>query len=173
MSEKRIETKKLTFLGLMVGYSLILYIIEGFIPNPMIAIFPGAKLGLSNIITLVALMTIGIKDTFIILTVRIILSSIFTGPMSYLMFSIGGGYLSLLIMYIFSKIKDFSVVGISIGGAVGHNIGQLIVASIIVKNIAMTTYLPFMLITSLITGIFVGIVSKFTIPYVKSRIKKL
>lgn len=173
MSEKRIETKKLTFLGLMVGYSLILYIIEGFIPNPMIAIFPGAKLGLSNIITLVALMTIGIKDTFIILTVRIILSSIFTGPMSYLMFSIGGGYLSLLIMYIFSKIKDFSVIGISIGGAVGHNIGQLIVASIIVKNIAMTTYLPFMLITSLITGIFVGIVSKFTIPYVKSRIKKL
>lgn len=173
MSEKRIETKKLTFLGLMVGYSLILYIIEGFIPNPMIAIFPGAKLGLSNIITLVALMTIGIKDTFIILTVRIILSSIFTGPMSYLMFSIGGGYLSLLIMYIFSKIKDFSVVGISIGGAVGHNIGQLIVASIIVKNIAMTTYLPFMLITSLITGIFVGIVSKLTIPYVKSRIKKL
>lgn len=173
MSEKRIETKKLTFLGLMVGYSLILYIIEGFIPNPMIAIFPGAKLGLSNIITLVALMTLGFKDTFIILTVRIILSSIFTGPMSYLMFSIGGGYLSLLVMYIFSKIKDFSVIGISIGGAVGHNVGQLIVASIIVKNIAMTTYLPFMLITSLITGIFVGIVSKLTIPYVKSRIKKL
>ncbi len=47
MSEKRIETKKLTFLGLMVGYSLILYIIEGFIPNPMVAVFPGAKLGLS------------------------------------------------------------------------------------------------------------------------------
>ncbi len=173
MSEKRIETKKLTFLGLMVGYSLILYIIEGFIPNPMIAVFPGAKLGLSNIITLVALMTLGFKDTFIILTVRIILSSIFTGPMSYLMFSIGGGYLSLVVMYLFSRIKGFSTVGISIGGAIGHNVGQLLVASAIVKNIAMTTYLPFMLITSLVTGIFVGIVSKFTIPYVKSRIKKL
>ncbi len=220
MSEKRIETKKLTFLGLMVGYSLILYIIEGFIPNPMVAVFPGAKLGLSNIITLVALMTLGFKDTFIILTVRIILSSIFTGnpmvavfpgaklglsniitlvalmtlgfkdtfiiltvriilssiftgPMSYLMFSIGGGYLSLVVMYLFSRIKGFSTIGISVGGAIGHNVGQLLVASDIVNNIAMTAYLPFMLITSLVTGIFVGIVSKFTIPYVKSRIKKL
>ena len=118
-------------------------------------------------------MTLGFKDTFIILTVRIILSSIFTGPMSYLMFSIGGGYLSLVVMYLFSRIKDFSVIGISIGGAIGHNVGQLLVASMIVQNIAMTTYLPFMLITSLVTGIFVGIVSKFTIPYVKSRIKKL
>ena len=129
MSEKRIETKKLTFLGLMVGYSLILYIIEGFIPNPMVAVFPGAKLGLSNIITLVALMTLGFKDTFIILTVRIILSSIFTGPMSYLMFSIGGGYLSLVVMYLFSRIKGFSTIGISVGGAIGHNVGQLLVAS--------------------------------------------
>lgn len=173
MSEKRIETKKLTFLGLMVGYSLILYIIEGFIPNPMIAVFPGAKLGLSNIITLVALMTLGLKDTFIILTVRIILSSIFTGPMSYLLFSIGGGYLSLLVMYLFSKINGFSIIGVSIAGAIGHNVGQLLVASAIVKNIAMTSYLPFMLITSLATGMFVGMVSKLTIPYVKSRIKKI
>ncbi len=171
MSKELIDTKKITFLSLMVGYSLILYIIEGFIPNPMIAVFPGAKLGLSNIITLVALMTFGFKDTFIILTVRIILSTIFTGPISYLMFSIGGGYLSLILMYLFNKIKGFSIIGISIIGAIGHNIGQLIVASIIVKNIAMTTYLPFMLITSLVTGIFVGIVSKFTTPYVKSRTK--
>lgn len=172
MSDKKTDTKKITLLSLMVGYSLILYIIEGFIPNPMIAIFPGAKLGLSNIITLVALMTFGLKDTFIILTVRIILSTIFTGPISYLMFSIGGGYLSLIVMYLFTKIKGFSIIGVSIAGAIGHNIGQLLVASVIVKNIAMTTYLPFMLITSLITGMFVGMVSKFTIPYVKSRIKK-
>lgn len=171
MSKKLTDTKKITFLSLMIGYSLILYIIEGFIPNPMIAIFPGAKLGLSNIITLIALMTFGFKDTFIILTVRIILSTIFTGPISYLMFSIGGGYLSLIIMYLFNKMNGFSIIGISILGAIGHNIGQLLVASLIVKNIAMTTYLPFMLITSLVTGMFVGLVSKLAIPYVKSRIK--
>lgn len=158
------KTKKMTFLSLMVAYSLVLYIIETYIPNPLIAVFPGAKLGLSNIITLISLIILGIKDTFIILTVRIILSSIFAGPMSYLLFSIGGAYLSLMGMYLCSKIKDFSLVGVSIVGAIAHNIGQLLVASMIVQNINMIGYLPFMLITSLVTGMFIGLVSKYCQP---------
>ena len=155
------KTKKVTFLSLMVAYSLVLYIIETYIPNPLIAIFPGAKLGLSNIITLVSLLILGVRDTFIILTVRIILSSIFAGPMSYLLFSIGGAYLSLICMYLCNKIKNLSIRGVSIVGAIGHNIGQLLVASMIVQNINMIGYLPFMLIASLVTGIFVGLVSKY------------
>lgn len=155
------KTKKVTFLSLMVAYSLVLYIIETYIPNPLIAIFPGAKLGLSNIITLVSLLILGVRDTFIILTVRIILSSIFAGPMSYLLFSIGGAYLSLICMYLCNKIKNLSIIGVSIVAAIGHNIGQLLVASMIVQNINMIGYLPFMLIASLVTGIFVGLVSKY------------
>ena len=155
------KTKKVTFLSLMVAYSLVLYIIETYIPNPLIAIFPGAKLGLSNIITLVSLLILGVRDTFIILTVRIILSSIFAGPMSYLLFSIGGAYLSLICMYLCNKINNLSIIGVSIVGAIGHNIGQLLVASMIVQNINMIGYLPFMLIASLVTGIFVGLVSKY------------
>lgn len=158
------KTKKMTFLGLMVTYSLVLYIFETYIPNPLIAIFPGAKLGLSNIITLISLIILGIKDTCIILTVRIILSSIFAGPISYLLFSVGGAYLSLICMYLASKIKGFSIIGVSIVGAIGHNIGQLLVASIIVQNINMVGYLPFMLIASLVTGMFVGLVSKYCCP---------
>ena len=155
------KTKKTTFLGLMVSYSLVLYIIETYIPNPLITLFPGAKLGLSNIITLVSLITLGIKDTCVILTVRIILSSIFAGPISYLLFSIAGAYLSLICMYISSKMKGISLIGVSIIGAIGHNVGQLLVASLIVENINMLGYLPFMFITSLITGVFVGIVSMY------------
>ncbi|MEG2353622.1 MAG: Gx transporter family protein [Clostridium sp.] len=158
------KTKKMTFLSLMVGYSLILYIVETYIPNPLIILFPGAKLGLSNIITLVSLILLGIKNTFIIVTVRVILSSIFSGPLSYLLFSIGGAYLSLILMYVFSKIDGFSIIGISIIGAIGHNIGQLAVASIIIENILTIGYLPFMLMTSLVTGCFVGIVAKYCMP---------
>ena len=88
------KTKRLTFLSLMIGYSLILYIVETYIPNPLIILFPGAKLGLTNIITLISLILLGGKDTFIIVTIRVILSSIFSGPLSYLLFSIGGDYLS-------------------------------------------------------------------------------
>ena len=145
------KTKKMTFLGLMVSYSLVLYIIETYIPNPLIAIFPGAKLGLSNIITLISLIILGVKDTCIVLTVRIILSSIFAGPISYLLFSAGGAYLSLICMYLASKIKGFSLIGVSIIGA-------------IVQSINMVGYLPFMLIASLITGMFVGLVSKYCYP---------
>lgn len=155
------KTKKMVFLGLMVGYSLILYILETYIPNPFIVFFPGAKLGLTNIITLVSLLIFGFKETFIIVTVRVILSSIFAGPMSYLLFSIGGAYLSLIVMFLVNKIKGFSVIGVSIAGAIAHNIGQLLVASILVENFLMITYLPFMLAISLVTGLFVGIVSQF------------
>ena len=155
------KTKKMVFLGLMVGYSLILYILETYIPNPFIVFFPGAKLGLTNIITLVSLLIFGFKETFIIVTVRVILSSIFAVPMSYLLFSIGGAYLSLIVMFLVNKIKGFSVIGVSIAGAIAHNIGQLLVASILVENFLMITYLPFMLATSLVTGLFVGIVSQF------------
>ena len=155
------KTKKMVFLGLMVGYSLILYILETYIPNPFIVFFPGAKLGLTNIITLVSLLIFGFKETFIIVTVRVILSSIFVGPMSYLLFSIGGAYLSLIVMFLVNKIKGFSVIGVSIAGAIAHNMGQLLVASILVENFLMITYLPFMLATSFVTGLFVGIVSQF------------
>ena len=167
------KTKKMTFLGLMVGYSLILYIIESYIPNPLIAVFPGAKLGLSNIITLISLIIFGIKDTFIILTVRIILSTIFTGPISYLLFSMGGAYLSLILMSICTKLKDLSVIGVSIIGAIGHNIGQLLVASMIIENINMIGYLPFMLISSLITGMFIGLVSNYCYPKLEKVCWKL
>lgn len=157
------KVRKMTFLGLMIGYSLILYIIESYIPNPMIAFSPGVKLGLTNIITLISLMILGIKDTFIIITVRVILSSIFAGPLSYLLFSIGGAYFSLVLMYLAKKVKGLSIVGVSIIGSIGHNIGQLIVASLIVENMLTIGYLPFMLITSLLTGIFVGMAASYSI----------
>ena len=67
-------------------------------------------------------------------------------------------------MYIATKIKGFSIIGVSIIGAIGHNLGQLLVASIIVENLLVVTYLPFMLVTSLATGFFVGLVSKFCYP---------
>jgi heptaprenyl diphosphate synthase len=157
------KTKKLAHMSLMVGYSLILYIIESYMPNPLIAIFPGAKLGIANIVTLTSLVLFGLKDTFIILSVRVLMSSIFAGPISYLLFSIAGAYLSLIFMYMALKINKFSLVGVSVIGAIGHNIGQLSVAGMIIKNGMIFGYLPYMLFASVITGLFVGIASKFII----------
>lgn len=154
------KTKKLIFLSLMVAYSLALYLLETIIPNPLIAFFPGAKLGLSNIITLICLITLGFKDTFFILTVRIILSSIFAGPATTLLYSISGGYLSLIFMFIVFKL-GFNTISTSIVGAISHNIGQLLMASLIIYNLSFNVYLPFLLGASIVTGIFIGIVVKF------------
>ena len=162
MHNSHLKTRKLVFYSLMVAYSLALYLLEQLIPNPLIAFFPGAKLGLSNIITLLCLLNFGFKDTFKILTVRIILSSIFAGAATVLLYSIAGGYLSLMGMYLAIKIKGFSKVGISVFGAIMHNIGQLLVASAMIENLTMMTYLPIMLGASLVTGIFIGIVVSFT-----------
>ena len=70
-------------------------------------------------------------------------------------------------MYVANKSKELSIIGVSIIGAIGHNIGQLLVASLIIENLMIVTYLPFMLTTSLITGLFVGLVSKYCYPKMK------
>ncbi|WAW15318.1 Gx transporter family protein [Peptostreptococcus equinus] len=163
------RTKKLIMLSLMVAYSLALYILETIIPNPLLAIFPGAKLGLSNIITLLCLINFGFKDTFKILSIRIILSTVFAGPASTLLFSIAGGYFSLIGMQLALKLKGFSTIGVSIFGAILHNIGQLLVASIIIINLAIMSLLPMMLGASLVTGIFIGIVVKYADPVMKAH----
>lgn len=165
------NTRKLILLGLMTSYSLALYLIETQIPNPLLFWFPGAKLGLSNIITLLCLLSFGERDTFKILTVRIIISSIFAGPASTFLFSVAGGYLSFIGMAI--GIKGLSTIGISIVGAILHNIGQLIMASFIIESISIMGYLPLMLGASLATGVFIGIVVKFSEPLLKKQILKI
>lgn len=168
---KPTSTKKMVFMAMMVSYALVLYIIESMIPNPFVA-FPGARLGLSNIIMLLCIINFGFKDSFIILTLRIILSTLFAGPFSTILYSMGGGYLSLLGMSISNKIKIPNV-GTSIIGAILHNMGQLLVASMIIKNINMMGYMPVLLGAALATGVFVGIVVSFTDPYLKNMRNKM
>ena len=162
--------KKLVFMSLLVAQSLVLYIIELYMPNPLTAIAPGAKLGLANIVTLVSLNLFGFKESIIILSIRILMASIFAGGASAFLYSITGGLFSLISMYLFIKFDKFnmSILGISIIGAVFHNVGQLLTSSIIIHNIDIFMYLPFLLLSSIPTGIFIGLASKFM--YSKSKI---
>ncbi|WP_319023198.1 Gx transporter family protein [Tepidibacter hydrothermalis] len=159
------KTKKMVFMSILVAQSLAMYIIETYMSNPLVFIAPGAKLGLSNIITLISLIFLGFKDTFVILTARIIISSIFGGGFSAFLYSIAGGILSLLSMDILAKFnkKESSLIGISVIGAMFHNIGQLIMASIIIHNIGIFIYLPILLLTSIPTGLFIGFVCRYLV----------
>lgn len=159
------KTQKLTFISLLVAQALVLYMIERMLPIPFIA--PGAKLGLSNIITTVCLYIFSLKDAFVVVILRIILSTFFGGSISSFLYSLSGGILSLLAMYVIKRLgKDYiSIIGVSITGAFFHNLGQIFVAALIVNNINIIVYLPVLAVAGIGTGFFVGITSRFLMLY--------
>lgn len=157
----------MVFISLLVAQGLVLYMIERMIPVPFIS--PGAKLGLANIITVVAIYLLTLKDAFSIVLLRVILATLIGGNLSGFFYSLSGGILSLFAMYIVFKLgKDnISIIGISIIGAVFHNIGQIIIAATVIQNIKIAAYLPILLVAGVGTGIFVGITAKQLIVYLK------
>lgn len=162
------QTRHLIYLSLLVASAMVLSLIERNIPVPFM--IPGAKLGLANLITLLALYSLpSKKDVIMIITARLLLTSIFCGSMSGLMYGSVGAYLSFVIMILIKRLlKDkVSIIGVSAAGAVFHNIGQVIVSMYIVKNIGVALYLPFLSILGIATGIFNGIVANYSITYIK------
>lgn len=162
------HTKKIMILSLLVSQALVLSMIERLIPNPVP--IPGVKLGLANIISLFTIVTFGIKDTLIVLILRVLLASMFTGGVSSFLYSISGGMLSTFVMWImYHYFYDrFSFMSISILGAVFHNIAQLIIASIVIDDIRIFYYFPILIISAIITGILIGITAKYTIKPIKT-----
>lgn len=157
---------RIVFIGLLVSQALTLYTVESIIPVPFIA--PGAKLGLANLITVIALYTLNSKkDVFLIIILRLLLSTMFAGNLSTFMYGAAGAILSYLVMICVKTLgKDkLSIIGVSASGALFHNVGQLIVASAIVHNIAIMLYLPVLSIAGICTGIFIGITSNFVVKH--------
>lgn len=159
------HTKRLVRISLFTAIALILSLVENMMP-PLLSFAPGAKLGLSNVVSLIALVILGYSDAYIILFARVLLGAIFGGNISSIMYSLPSGLASLtleLVLYHFC-IKQLSLMSISFFGASVHNIVQLSVASLVVGTNLMAT-LPLMLIASIIAGLFVGICSYLTIKF--------
>ncbi|MBE6024871.1 MAG: Gx transporter family protein [Cellulosilyticum sp.] len=161
------QTRYLIYLSLLVTMALVLSLIERTIPVPFMT--PGAKLGLANLVTVLALYSVPKKrDIAMIIIARLFLTSIFGGSISGLIYGSMGALLSFLIMiWIKETLKDkVSIIGVSAAGAVFHNIGQVIVSMCIVQNIGVVLYLPFLSIAGIVTGVFVGIAANYIITYI-------
>lgn len=164
--KKKFDTKKLTTLSLLTAVSLVVFIIEANIPT--LVPIPGIKLGLANIITLVVLVLYTPRDAFMVLITRIILASIFTGQMMTFFYSLGGGVCCFLIMTLFNAIYQRKYIYItSIFGAIAHNMGQIFVAWIFVSSIGVFVYVPYLIISGVITGLFTGLCAHFTIKQLR------
>ncbi|WP_018247856.1 Gx transporter family protein [Orenia marismortui] len=150
--------KKQINLALLVSGAIILHILEFMLPTTMI--FPGAKLGLANIITLFVILKYGFISGLQVSLLRIIISSVLAGTFLTTSFflSLTGGLLSLLVMSLFYYYSSkFSIIGISILGAASHNFAQVLMAATLIDNWRLLFYLPYLLILSLPTGIFVAL----------------
>ena len=145
--------------AVLTALALGLSTLENLLPVTLVIPLPGVKLGLANIVTVFALYQLGPLPALCILAARCLLGSLFAGNASALLFSLLGGTLAMLVMLALSRLPGLSVYGVSIGGAAGHNIGQMAAALITLGNTAVLGYLPFLLAVSLFTGALTGFVS--------------
>lgn len=153
------KTKKLTYIALLTAVALIIFVVESYIPVPVP--IPGVKLGLANIITLYALWTLSPRETLCILLTRIFLGSIFAGQIMSLLYSLSGGLLCFVVTLIFRHILNDNQIWIcSIIGAISHNVGQIVMAIFVTSTPGIVVYLPFLLITGIISGIFTGLAAQ-------------
>lgn len=150
------KTRQITLCGILISMALVLSYMERFLPLHLVIPLPGIKLGLANIVTLIALYLLGEKSTFTILILRCILGAVFGGGISGLAFSLCGGLLAMTVMTIMKRCRRISVYGVSMLGAAAHNVGQILIAVVLMGSIYVIGYLPYLLIVSIFTGLATG-----------------
>lgn len=150
--------KKVAFLGVFLALALIFSYIETWIPN--VFGVPGIKLGLANIVTVILLYRFSAKEAYGISVARVILAGFLFGNLASVLYGLAGAILSLTVMFLIKKTGKFKVIIVSAIGGICHNIGQLIVAILVLENYRISYYLPVLLISGLVTGILIGIVSQ-------------
>ncbi|MGI6677801.1 MAG: Gx transporter family protein [Dehalobacterium sp.] len=159
-------TKKLTTVSVLVALATALHIIESFFPSPLP--IPGAKLGLANIVTLLTLVIFGWKTGLLVAFLRVMLGSLISGSILTTGFflSFTGTMTSTLMMALcLSFFSGLSVVGVSIVGAVFHNLGQLVMAGLLIEHLAILFYLPVLLLAAIPTGLFTGFMLKYLLKH--------
>lgn len=164
----RFNAKKITLMSLLTALALIIFVVE--LQIPTFIPIPGVKLGLANIITVYAMFTLNPFETAMILLCRIVLGAIFSASGSTILFSLVGGIFCYLLMLVARKILTKKLIWVcSIFGAIAHNIGQILVAALIMQTTTVFFYLPFLLISGIITGIFTGLCAQSLINRLSNR----
>lgn len=148
------KTKKLTTLAMISAVAMILSYVEAQLPSLGI---PGVKMGLANIAVLFALYVFRFREAAVVSMIRVaVVSLLFSGPAAFF-YSLAGAVCSICVMILLKKTKKFSPVGVSLGGGVAHNLGQIGVAMLVLETPSLLYYLPVLLLAGLGSGILVGL----------------
>lgn len=149
---------RIAFFGMFTALALIFSYVETLIPVSFG--IPGVKLGLANLIIVVALYKLKPGEVYLLSVTRVILSGLIFGNYFSILYSLAGGLLSLTVMVFLKKGKRFSVTGVSVAGGVFHNTGQLLTAMIIVETFSVSYYIPVLLTAGVVTGLVIGILAE-------------
>lgn len=151
--------KKVAYLGVFTALALVLGWLESLVP--IYPLVPGMKIGLANVVTLLVLYRFGWKEAGCVNLLRVCLSGILFGNLSLVLYSLAGAVLSLVSMILLKKTDRFSLTGVSVAGGVMHNLGQLLMAVILMKNGIIAYYVPVLLITGTVSGVLIGMAGAF------------
>jgi len=157
--------KKIPYYGLFAALAILMGYVEMMIPVPIP--IPGVKLGLANVIIVIMMYFMDSHSAFFVSIIRVFLSGLLFAGLSGLLYSLSGAMLSFGVMALLKDTRKFSIIGVSLAGGVFHNVGQVAVAAMVVENIKMMYYLPFLLVSGVVTGILIGIVAKTALGYLK------
>ncbi|MBR7927205.1 Gx transporter family protein [Aerococcaceae bacterium zg-ZUI334] len=156
---KRGRYQLLVYLAMLAAQGVVISLLERFIPSPF-AFAPGAKLGLANLVTIIAIFTLPKKYSLQVVALRLVLATLLGGTLSTFLYSAAGGLLSYLVMILLQYLgpKRVSIVGISVMGGMAHNLGQLSMAALLAKSWAVLNYLPVLSVSGILAGFAVGFV---------------
>ena len=159
------DYKKIPYYGLFAALAILMGYVEMMFPMPIP--IPGVKLGLANVVVIIMMYFMDVKGAFFISLIRVFLSGLLFAGFAGLLYSLAGAMLSFAVMALLKKTGKFSIIGVSLAGGVFHNVGQVAVAAMVVENAKMAYYLPFLLVSGVVTGIVIGIVAKTALGYLK------
>ena len=156
-------TKRIAYLGVFTALAFVFSYIEFLLPLNFGV--PGIKLGLANLVVIVALYMINVRAACLLSFVRILLMGLTFGNMASMIYSLAGRMLSLVIMILAKRGNVFSVTGVSVLGGVSHNVGQIIIAILVVETKSLLYYLPVLIISGTVTGALIGILASILIRH--------
>lgn len=163
------KTKDVAFIGLCTALALVLSYIEAILP-PLFAAVPGVKMGLANIAIIFVLYRRGPAVAFTVSVIRMLLVSLLFGNMMALIYSLAGGILSLLAMMLLRRMNLFSTVGVSVAGGVCHNVGQILMAMLLLETSELGYYLTVLAVTGTLSGILIGLCGATLIKHIPNKV---
>lgn len=160
------NSKKTAYLSVLTCISLAIFALEAQLP-PFVPV-PGIKLGLANIITLIIIVRFGKRDAFTVLCIRMILSSVFSGTLMGFLYSAAGGIMSFLTVCLALRLLGRERLwAVSVFGAMAHNTAQIAVAAALTGTVQVFWYLPFLILSGVLTGVFTGLCAGIALKYLK------